>query len=257
MNSEQISLIATEPFIQRFVLAIIENIREKNFSYEKKSVIHADLVPKISEKVMYASLGERVSERVVEPPRKIIIPPKNIVVPPKKIIIPPRKIVASANISPIVVVPVVEDVSVRSESLFSHNDISSKLGVGAPISPANVSAVQIKSPQTAMPVRVSETNEVEDGQGYGKISLLLEDSSVASIECQGAGKSVMVTRAGQRQPTRIVLSAGEIRDVLDRISDMAHIPLLEGVFRAAVDGFSVNAVISEIVGSRFVIRKSQ
>jgi len=33
-------------------------------------------------------------------------------------------------------------------------------------------------------------------------------------------------------------------------------PLMDGVFRASVEGFSINAVVSEMVGSRFVIKKS-
>ena len=93
-------------------------------------------------------------------------------------------------------------------------------------------------------------------QDYGKITPLLNDPSVSTIECQGAGKPVMVIRAGQKQVTKIVLSVKEIKDVLDKVSDAAHIPLLEGVFRAAVDNFSINAVISEMIGSRFVIKKA-
>ena len=47
-----VSLIASDKFIQKFVYAIIQNIRAKNFSYEEKHVIHTDLVPRTSERVM-------------------------------------------------------------------------------------------------------------------------------------------------------------------------------------------------------------
>jgi len=92
-------------------------------------------------------------------------------------------------------------------------------------------------------------------QHYGKITPLLDDDSISTIECYGAGKSLMVVRAGRRQPTRIVLNADEIKDILEKISDSVHIPILEGVFRAAIDNFSINAIVSEVIGSRFVIKK--
>jgi len=81
------------------------------------------------------------------------------------------------------------------------------------------------------------------------------DPSVSTIECSGAGKPLMIIRAGQKMGTKISLSAAEIKEVLQKVSDAVHIPLLEGVFRAAVDNFSINAVISEMIGSRFIIKK--
>ena len=92
-------------------------------------------------------------------------------------------------------------------------------------------------------------------QDYGKITPLLNDMSVSTIECSGTGKPLMIIRAGQKMGTKISLSAAEIKEVLQKVSDAVHIPLLEGVFRAAVDNFSINAVISEMIGSRFVIKK--
>ena len=61
MSSEEISTIAVNPFVCKFVFAIIQSIRVRNLSYEEKHVIHADLVPKVSKKVMQASLGERTT----------------------------------------------------------------------------------------------------------------------------------------------------------------------------------------------------
>jgi len=201
------------PFIKAFTLHIIKNIREKNLDHEKRSVIHADLVPRVSHRVMQASMRQ-----------KIVTPVKMIpsVLPPAK----PRPV-----FHPRVVVP--------------------------PKRPA-MPPIQMAPPVAATRVMVPPTGVMGTGltQDYGKITPLLNDPSVSSIECPGPGKPVTIIRAGMRQFTKIVLNPLEIKGILDKVSDAAHIPLLEGVFRAAVDNFSINAIISEMIGSRFVIKKS-
>ena len=97
---------------------------------------------------------------------------------------------------------------------------------------------------------------VDEGGVYGKISPLLNDPSVSSIECLGAGKELMILRVGQKQRTRIVLTKEDIQGILDKVADEAHVPLLDGVFRASIKGFSINAVVSGVIGSKFVIRKA-
>jgi hypothetical protein len=91
---------------------------------------------------------------------------------------------------------------------------------------------------------------------YGKINSFLREKTVSSIECPGPGKPIIIIKMGQRQITNVTLSPEEIRKILDEVVEESHIPLLEGVFRAAVEGFSINAVISEIIGSKFIIKKS-
>jgi len=54
---------------------------------------------------------------------------------------------------------------------------------------------------------------------------------------------------------KIVLSKDEIRNFLGKIAVDARVPLIEGVFHVAVDDFIINAVVSEDIGSRFVLRK--
>ena len=175
MNSEKISTIALEPFISKFVLTIIKSIRDKNLSYEKRYVIHSDLVPKVSEKVMQTSLGEKV-----------------ININKTAMTLPRRKM--DKLVTP------------RIPSKIIHPILFKKVPVGL-------------------------------DQKYGKITSLLNDPSVSTIEYQGAGKPITVIRAGERQITNINLSVGEIMK------------------KTLVDNFSINAVISEMIGSRFIIRK--
>lgn len=220
MNSEEISTIAVNPFIRKFVLAIIQSIRVKNLPYEERHVIHADLVPKVSDKVMRASLGERTISRGIIKKRNM----NELVAPIAK----PR--VVHTPITPPVFVQRVAPTQDQVPQMTRSENI-----VAPPSAPHGV--------------------QVGLTQNYGKITLLLNDPSVSVIECQGVGEPIMVIRAGQKQITKIVLSADDIKKILRKVSDAAHIPLLEGVFRAAVENFSINAVISEIIGSKFVIKK--
>ncbi len=245
MSSEEVSTIAVNPFVRKFVFAIIQSIRTENLFQEDRHVIHADLVPKVSEKVMQASLGESTTSRI-----RTIVPEK---------IKPPVNVLKRKDISD-KITPVAKPMTVCAPIPSPVRQMPPRVNIlrvtppvqpiVPPITPQKISPIQpIAPPNTPQEIYTGLS------QDYGKIVPLLNDPSVSTIECQGTGKPIMIIRAGQRQTTRIVLNAEDIKNILKKVSDAAHIPLLEGVFRAAVDNFSINAVISEIIGSRFVIKK--
>lgn len=88
-----------------------------------------------------------------------------------------------------------------------------------------------------------------------KINPLLLDPSVQIIECPSPERPLLVNRGGLVQATNIVLSAEEIDSLLKEISQDTKIPLIPGVFKAAINNFIITAVISEFVGTRFIIQK--
>jgi hypothetical protein len=90
---------------------------------------------------------------------------------------------------------------------------------------------------------------------YGKITPLLKEDSITVIECDGAGKEILIVRANQKLSTKIMLNSEEIKAILNLISRKSRIPLTDGVFKAQVDNFELNAVVSEVIGTRFIIRK--
>lgn len=91
---------------------------------------------------------------------------------------------------------------------------------------------------------------------FGRITLLINDPSIQLIECSGPGKNITIIRQGRKQLTKISLSSNEIKEILEKFAEKARVPLIEGVFRAVVDNFLVNAVISDSIGSRFIIKKT-
>ncbi len=88
-----------------------------------------------------------------------------------------------------------------------------------------------------------------------KINALLNDRFVSSVECQGPGKPLLVKRAGRIQSTGIILREDEIEQIINYFSEKARIPVVDGMLKAAVENLLISAVVSEVVGSRFIITK--
>lgn len=105
-----------------------------------------------------------------------------------------------------------------------------------------------------IPVQLAGSYQITSGE-YGKLTGLIKDPSVTFIECPGADKEVTIMRQGRKQSTKIVLNSKELQDFLNSISEKARIPIIEGIFRAAVDNFMLDAVVSSTIGSRFIIKK--
>jgi hypothetical protein len=55
--------------------------------------------------------------------------------------------------------------------------------------------------------------------------------------------------------TGIVLSKEEIDETVQRFSRETRIPIQEGIFKVVVGNLIFLAIISEIVGSKFIIKK--
>ncbi len=89
-----------------------------------------------------------------------------------------------------------------------------------------------------------------------KLNIFLRDNSVTAIECPGPGKQIVIKRAGQINMTKINLSPQEISKIIEDFSEKARIPILGGIFRASVGNLTISAVISDFVGSKFIITKS-
>jgi hypothetical protein len=89
----------------------------------------------------------------------------------------------------------------------------------------------------------------------GKLNLLVQDPNVKTIECEGENTKVIVTGVMGRKPTSIILSSEDIDSIINKFSQEAKIPITLGVFKVAVGNLTLTAMISESVGSRFVIKK--
>jgi hypothetical protein len=77
------------------------------------------------------------------------------------------------------------------------------------------------------------------------------------IECSGPGKNILLKVKNKINMTRLVLNERGIEEVITNYANQAGVPVMGGVLKAAVDDLVISAVVSEYVGSRFIIsRKS-
>lgn len=84
---------------------------------------------------------------------------------------------------------------------------------------------------------------------------LMSDGSITSIECPGPGKQLILNKMGVVSPTGVSLKAEEIDGIMKEVSRRTRIPINQGLFKTAFDGLILTAVVSEFVGTRFLIER--
>ena len=94
-----------------------------------------------------------------------------------------------------------------------------------------------------------------EGFALGKIEALLKNNTIQSIECPGPNKNLLIKRYDKINTTKITITQEEITDILYNFAKEAKIPIVGGILKAAVGDLVISAVISEFVGSRFIINK--
>jgi len=132
-----------------------------------------------------------------------------------------------------------------------------------PLQKKPIAALGKKLPETSAPIQsvpkpsLSRPSNIQkiDINSLVKIEFLLNDSAVQTIECPGPGKQILVYKSGVIQTTNLSLTSEEITNIMKEISEKTRIPIVSGIFKAAFSDFITTAVISEFVGTRFIIQK--
>lgn len=84
---------------------------------------------------------------------------------------------------------------------------------------------------------------------------LLNDPKVKTIECLGQDEAIIVSGDMGRKPTNIILNKQEIDETIQAFSRASKIPYEEGIFRVVYGNLVFSAIISESLGSKFIIKK--
>ncbi len=113
---------------------------------------------------------------------------------------------------------------------------------------------QLARQMRAMPVTQPHV-ELFGERGLKLLGSFLVDPSVYSVECTGPGKPILVNKGGIIQTSQIILTQEAINNVIQEVSDKTRIPIVSGAFKAAFENFIITAIISEFVGTRFIIQK--
>lgn len=88
-----------------------------------------------------------------------------------------------------------------------------------------------------------------------ELNILVKDPRVTLIECPGPNKFILARTEGKTTMTKINLSQENIQEIIEKFSQASKIPVVAGLFKAAVGNLIITAVISELAGSRFIITK--
>jgi len=105
-------------------------------------------------------------------------------------------------------------------------------------------------PQPQPSIRFSSVDEIIEA-----IKRLFNDSRVVLVECPGTDQFLLVRTTSRVMLTRIKLTEAEIQGVVDKFSKNTKIPIINGLLNATEDNLNMSAIISDIAGSRFLIKK--
>ena len=111
---------------------------------------------------------------------------------------------------------------------------------------------ETRLPQTFQYLKPTPTNTEID---LGKLNAFVQDPLVKVIACNGPDENIVVHGSMGTKPTNIILKKEEIDEIIKRFAEAAKIPQEEGIFKAVFGKLVLSAIISEAVGSKFVIRK--
>lgn len=114
-------------------------------------------------------------------------------------------------------------------------------------------------PETQLPPHLqylkptTATEEIEID--LGELNPLIKDPAVKVIECNGPEEYILVGGTMGTKPTDIVLNKEDISHVINKFSEFSKIPVQEGVYKVVAGGLVLSAVVSEVIGSKFIIKK--
>ena len=125
-----------------------------------------------------------------------------------------------------------------------------------PIQRARIPGI-LRIPEPKLPPRFSYLRPVPTRTeiDLGKLNPLIQNPEINLIECHGPDELIIATGRGGRKQTDIMLSKEEIEEVIRRFSKIKKIPVEEGIFRVAAGKLIITAIVSDVIGSKFLIRK--
>ena len=88
----------------------------------------------------------------------------------------------------------------------------------------------------------------------GKLNPFIQDPTVRKIDCNGPGEYITVM-VPTPMHTSIILSKEEIDDVINTFEKKSKIPATEGIYNVVVGRLMFSAIISDVIGSKFSIKK--
>ncbi|HPD81789.1 MAG TPA: hypothetical protein PK357_01680 [Candidatus Pacearchaeota archaeon] len=117
--------------------------------------------------------------------------------------------------------------------------------------------LKIVIPETRFPPHIQYIKPVPINKeiDLGKLNPLINDRFVKIIECYGPNENLFVKGSMGIKKTGIALTDEEIKKIINKFSEETKIPANEGIFKVASGKLMFSAIISETIGSKFIISK--
>lgn len=121
----------------------------------------------------------------------------------------------------------------------------------------HISNARLTIPESRFPERLRYIQPVPMKKeiDLDDINPLIQDPFVEIIECYGPEQNILVSGKMGTKKTRITLTKEEIDKIIKKVSETTKIPASEGIFKVAVGRLIFMAIISEVIGSKFLIKK--
>jgi hypothetical protein len=113
-------------------------------------------------------------------------------------------------------------------------------------------------PKQKIPPRFQDINPTPTRSGIdlGKLNQIINNPMTQAVECDGQNTFIkVISKDGRKSETQIILTKEEIDKIIETFSQLTKIPKVEGVYKVASGNLILMAVVSEVVGSKFVIKK--
>lgn len=150
-----------------------------------------------------------------------------------------------------------EKIQKDSENLSRIKQEEEVFGEFKPRLPERRIVPPLRIPEYMLPETVSHFKPVPTREQINleKLNPLIRDPLVKVIECNGPDEPIVVMGAMGRKPTSLSLRKEQIEEIIQKFSEETRIPVSEGIYKAVHGNLIISAIISEIIGSKFIIRK--
>jgi hypothetical protein len=230
-------------FLNLFTKELILNLK-KRIKYLEEQRIEEE---KAKKAVEVEKLKKRFAE-YEQKPIQVEIQTKPQIIKKEERIIPEPKIVRPLQNTQVIEKPIVHEV------IISQPPIQQRPQFQTPQKQLFQKQVEKKH---EMPITKIALQPVQPGEvDYGKISFLINDHLVTSIECPGENKNIIIRRAGSTIKTQITLNKAEILETIKSFSEKAKIPLIEGMLNARIADLEIAAIVSETMSPSFIIKRN-
>jgi len=151
-----------------------------------------------------------------------------------------------------------------SEVLKNKDRILNEIGEAREIheipgyQPSKFVIKKIEEPEilkTIPSVKIHSSYEGKPELNFGRMSDILKDEDVYTIECSGPGNFLIVKKPNKEEASPVSLNEEEIKRVISEFADATQIYPSEGVFTTSYKNYSITAVMSDNAGSRFIITR--